>query len=196
MDETRNAEGRHRAEEQPDPVAPQEHRATGAQDGQGGTRVPGSGDAAATTGVGSGAGGAELQDRWQRAMAELDNQRKRHERQLDQARRAERDRVAAAFLPVLDHLELARQHAQAEPASIVAGVEAVRHQALDVLTALGYRRVDEVGGRFDPAVHEAAQVVRDADAQPSTVVAVLRPGYTTETAVLRPAVVTVAGGTE
>lgn len=189
MDETKNTEEHPRpAEQHPESAAGEQdrHEPRDAADGQ------------ATAGAGAPAGptAVELQDRWQRAVAELDNVRKRYERQLDQARRAERDRVTAAWLPVLDHLELALQHAHADPATIVAGIQAVHQQALDVLAGLGYRRVDEVGARFDPTVHEAAQVTQDPDAEPNTVVAVLRPGYTTDAALLRPAVVTVAGGRE
>lgn len=142
----------------------------------------------------------DLEDRWRRAMAELDNQRKRCERQLEQVRRGERDHVTAAWLSVVDHLELALQHAQADPASSVAGVRAVHVQALDVLVALGYRRLDQVGARFDPTMHDAAQVVRDPQAEPNTVVAVLRPGYAIDAGAtdggLLPAVVTVATGPE
>ena len=189
MDETKNTEEHPRpAEQHPESAAGEQdrHEPRDAADGQ------------ATAGAGAPAGptAVELQDHWQRAVAELDNLRKRYERQLDQARRAERDRVTAAWLPVLDHLELALQHAHADPATIVAGIQAVHQQALDVLAGLGYRRVDEVGARFDPTVHEAAQVTQDPDAEPNTVVAVLRPGYTTDAALLRPAVVTVAGGRE
>jgi molecular chaperone GrpE len=144
----------------------------------------------------AGPSAAELEDRWRRAVAEQDNLRKRYERQLDQARRAERDRVSAAWLPVLDHLELAVQHAQAEPATIVAGVRAVLAQALEVLRGLGYQRIEDVGAQFDPAVHEAAQVIEDPAAEPNTVVEVLRSGYVGEQSVLRPAVVAVAGGRE
>lgn len=134
----------------------------------------------------------ELFERWQRTAAELENLRKRCERQVTAARAGERDRVTGAWLPVLDHLELALTHAQADPASIVAGVTAVVEQARAVLTSLGYRRVDEVGARFDPSRHEAAQVVPDPGAEPNTVAAVLRAGYVTESGCLRPAVVTVA----
>jgi molecular chaperone GrpE len=136
----------------------------------------------------------ELEDRWRRAVAELDNLRKRFERQLADQLRVERVRVAGAFLPVLDNLELALRHAEADPATIVAGVQAVRDQALAVLAGLGYRRLDEVGVRFDPARHEAAQVVAADNAESGSVVAVLRPGYTDhDGALLRPATVTVAG---
>jgi molecular chaperone GrpE len=75
-------------------------------------------------------------------------------------------------------------------------VQAVRAQALDVLSGLGYRRIDDVGERFDPAVHEAAQVIASAATEPNTVVSVLRPGYAGQAALLRPAVVAVAGGQE
>ncbi|MDG4751601.1 nucleotide exchange factor GrpE [Micromonospora sp. WMMD718] len=137
---------------------------------------------------------AELQDRWRRAVADLDNLRKRYERQLAEQARTERARTAAAFLPVLDNLELALQHAAADPASIVAGVQAVREQAVHTLAGLGYQRIDAVGERFDPARHEAAQAVPAGDGvQPGTVAAVLRPGYTDrDGTLLRPAVVAVA----
>jgi molecular chaperone GrpE len=95
---------------------------------------------------------------------------------------------------VLDNLELALRHAEADPAAIVAGVQAVHSQALDVLSGLGYRRVDPLGERFDPARHEAAGVVPASDGQaPGTVVEVHRPGYVDGTgALVRAAVVTVA----
>jgi molecular chaperone GrpE len=137
---------------------------------------------------------AELEDRWRRAVAELDNARKRFERQLAEQARGERARTAAAFLPVLDNLELALRHATADPAAIVAGVQAVHQQALDVLAGLGYRRIEPVGDRFDPTRHEAARVTAAADgAEAGTVVEVHRPGYAGADGVLvRPAVVTVA----
>ena len=139
---------------------------------------------------------AELRDRWQRAVAELDNARKRYERQLVEEHRGERARVAAAWLPVLDDLERALTHADADPESIVDGVAAVHRQALDVLGRLGFVRLEEVGVPFDPGRHEAARVVDDPDAPPGTVVAVLRPGYAAGDGgegLLRPAVVAVAG---
>jgi molecular chaperone GrpE len=148
----------------------------------------------AAAGAPAGPSVAELEDRWRRAVAELDNVRKRFERQLAEQARTERARAAAAFLPVLDNLELALRHAGADPAAIVAGVQAVHSQALEVLTGLGYRRVEPVGERFDPARHEAARVVPAADGtEPGTIVEVQRPGYVDGSGtVVRAAVVTVA----
>jgi molecular chaperone GrpE len=135
----------------------------------------------------------ELEDRWRRAVADADNQRKRFERQMLEVRRAERDRVVGKFLSVLDNLDLALHHAQADPASIVAGVRAVRGQALAVLDSLGYQRLDQAGVTFDPTQHEATEVVATGEVEPGQVVSVLRPGYTdSEGGLLRAATVTVA----
>ncbi|MFI8326845.1 nucleotide exchange factor GrpE [Streptomyces sp. NPDC085529] len=138
----------------------------------------------------------ELRDRWQRAVAETENLRKRHERQLEDARGAERDRVTAAWLPVVDHLELALQHSAADPRAIVPGVEAVCQQAFAVLAQLGYRRIAEVGEPFDPRLHEAAQVREDPAAPQGGIVQVLRSGYDSDRGLLRPAVVSVAARPE
>ncbi|MFD7712785.1 nucleotide exchange factor GrpE [Streptomyces sp. NPDC059785] len=134
----------------------------------------------------------ELEDRWRRALADLDNLRKRHARELERERAVERSRTAAAFLPVLDNLELALTHAGADPDAIVEGVRAVRDQAVNVLDLLGYPRHAESGVAFDPARHEVVGVVQDPDAPPGTVVEVLRPGYGDGERQLRPAAVTVA----
>lgn len=136
---------------------------------------------------------AALEDRLRRALADLDNLRKRFAREAERARAAERDRVVAAWLPVLDGLDLALRHAAADPSSIIEGVRAVREQALGVLAELGYARYDEVGVPFDPARHEVVEVVQDAQAEPGTVVQVLRPGYGSRHQQLRPGAVAVAG---
>ncbi|MFJ1543258.1 nucleotide exchange factor GrpE [Micromonospora chalcea] len=148
--------------------------------------------------AGQGPSAAELEDRWRRAVAELDNLRKRFERQLAEQARAERARTAAAFLPVLDNLELALRHASADPTAILTGVQAVHAQALEVLGGLGYRRIGPVGERFDPARHEAARVVPAAEGVESgTVVEVHRHGLIDGAGMLvRPAVVTVAQASE
>ncbi len=136
---------------------------------------------------------AELEDRWRRALADLDNLRKRHRRELSGERAAERERVAAAFLPVIDNIDLAVEHAEAAPGAIVEGVRAIREQALAVLAQLGYPRRDEVGRPFDPTRHEVVAVVPAAEgSEPGSVVEVVRPGYGDSERSLRPAAVTVA----
>jgi molecular chaperone GrpE len=137
---------------------------------------------------------AELEDRWRRALADLDNLRKRYARELARERTAERDLVTAAFLPVLDTVDRALEHAEADPRSIVEGVRTLREQAMAVLSGLGYQREDAVGVPFDPVRHEVVGVVETDDSRtaPGSVVAVLRPGYGAADRQLRPAAVTVA----
>jgi molecular chaperone GrpE len=141
---------------------------------------------------------AELEDRWRRALADLDNLRKRYARELARERTAERDLVTAAFLPVLDTVDRALEHAEADPRSIVEGVRTLREQAMAVLSGLGYQREDAVAVPFDPARHEVVGVVETdaSQAAPGSVVAVLRPGYGAADRQLRPAAVTVAQRSE
>jgi molecular chaperone GrpE len=135
---------------------------------------------------------AEMEDRWRRALADLDNVRKRHQRELEQARAGERELVAAEWLPVVDNLELALAHAGADPTAIIEGVRAVRDMAVGVLGSLGFARYDEVGGAFDPARHEAVGTTAREEVAPGTVVGVVRPGYGNGERLLRPAAVIVA----
>jgi molecular chaperone GrpE len=120
---------------------------------------------------------AELEDSWRRTAAELDNFRKRCARDVVRAREQERASVAARWLPVLDNLERALEHASSNPDQIVEGVRAVHQQALAVLADLGYpRRDEETGKAFNPAHHEAVSTIADEDLVPGTVAHVVRPG--------------------
>lgn len=137
---------------------------------------------------------AELEDQWRRAAADLDNVRKRSARDAVTVRADERSRVTASLLPVIDNLDLALEHADADPDSIIDGVRTVRDQAVDLLAALGFPRQDDTGDTFDPARHEAVAVIEDPDAPPGTVVQVIRPSYGDGDHRLRPASVVVASG--
>jgi molecular chaperone GrpE len=137
---------------------------------------------------------AELEDQWRRAAADLDNVRKRSARDAVTQRADERNRVTGSLLPVIDNLDLALEHADADPESIIDGVRAVRDQAVDVLAALGFPRRDDTGDAFDPTRHEAVAVIDDPGAPPGTIVHVVRPGYGEGDHQLRPASVVVASG--
>src|SRR5262245_12537516 len=68
---------------------------------------------------------AELDAQGRRTLADLDNLRKRTAREADRTRELARAEVAGAWLPVVDHLELALHHADADPDAVIAGVDAV-----------------------------------------------------------------------
>ncbi|QIG41666.1 nucleotide exchange factor GrpE [Nocardioides anomalus] len=135
---------------------------------------------------------AELEDAWRRTAAELENVRKRCARDLVRGREQERAAVASRWLPVLDNLERALEHASSEDDSVVEGVRAVLDQAVGVLADLGYPRRDDHGRAFDPAVHEAVSTVSGEGLVPGTVAQVVRPGYGPDDDLLRPAAVVVA----
>jgi molecular chaperone GrpE len=139
---------------------------------------------------------AALEDRLRRALADLDNMRKRYAREVAREREDERARVAGEWLPVVDDLDRALEYAGVDPA-VLEGLRVIRDQASEVLARLGFPRVDDVGVAFDPRFHEAVGTIEtDGDAPPGTVVAVVRPGYGTEGAILRPASVVVARGSD
>src|SRR5260221_14423058 len=120
-----------------------------ARGGTGGARAePGSAAGAGAGHPGDGGDGAavaglqaqlaEARDLRLRALADADNARKRCAGQVRRAGEEARAQVARQWLPVLDNLERALAHAQAEPSSISEGVQGVRHQAPDVRAKLGH----------------------------------------------------------
>src|SRR5258708_12125530 len=134
---------------------------------------------------------AELEDQRLRALADLDNARKRCASQISRTEAETRARAARLWLPVVDNLELALQHAASDPGSIVEGIRAVRGQALSVLAQLGFARRDDLGTRFDPKRHEAVASRAAPDAPDGSVVEVVRPAYGQKDSPLPPAHVVV-----
>ncbi|MCU1373532.1 MAG: heat shock protein GrpE [Actinomycetia bacterium] len=132
-----------------------------------------------------------LEHQLRAALADLDNLRKRFEREVAREREREGARAAAAWLPVVDDLERALAHAEEDPLAVAEGVRAVHDQALSILARLDFPQYTGVGEPFDPTRHEAVGA-RPSEEPPGTVVEVVRPGYGAEDHVLRPAAVLVA----
>jgi molecular chaperone GrpE len=134
----------------------------------------------------------ELEDRWRRAVADLDNFRKRTAREAERQREDERARVIRRWLPVVDNLELALEHTGAGADPVLEGVRAVRDQAIAILAEYGYPRYDDLGRAFDPVLHEAVGTAPAPGSPPGTVIHVVRPRYGDAARLLRPAAVIVA----
>jgi molecular chaperone GrpE len=135
---------------------------------------------------------AEAQDLRLRALADLDNLRERCATQVRRAAAEARAQVAREWLPVIDDLEHALEHAEADPSVIIDGIQAVRDQALGVLGKLGFARREDAGVVFDPARHHAVAAKADPEVPPGTVVEVVQPAYGEGDHQLRPAQVVVA----
>jgi molecular chaperone GrpE len=133
-------------------------------------------------------------DRYLRALADLDNARKRAARDREEYIRTANETLLRELLPVLDNFDRALQAARddAGAGAVVAGVELVQREMLRILEKFGVTPFASVGALFDPARHEAIARVPAAGQPEMTVVAETVRGYLLHGRVLRPAMVTVA----
>ena len=137
-------------------------------------------------------------DRYVRAVAELDNVRKRGRKDMDEARVDARSRVLREMLPVVDNLERALAHAEStgnsgQDGGLVEGIRLVLRQFAQAFERCGVTPVAaEPGVPFDPTEHEAVSQAETADAPPGSVATVLQTGYRIGDRLLRPALVVVA----
>jgi len=139
-------------------------------------------------------------DRTLRALAELENVRKRLERERDEARIYAVTRFARDLLTVGDNLSRAlaaipaeaRAKADNSLKAVLDGVEATERELKAALARHGVKPIEAEGQRFDPHLHQAIAEVPAKSAEPGTVMHVVQPGYTLGDRLLRPAMVTVA----
>jgi molecular chaperone GrpE len=132
----------------------------------------------------------QMEDRLKRALADLDNYRKRAARDLDRLLIERGDRVVVDWLEVVDAVD--RALAQNPEGPLREGLEAVLEQMQAILARQGVDRLGEVGEPFDPERHQAVDVRETEGAPDRTIVDVPRSGYARDGRVLRPAQVVVA----
>jgi len=132
-------------------------------------------------------------EQYLRAVAELENVRKRAQRDIEAANRYGLDKFAAELLPVRDSLEAAVQNAaRSDVKSLREGQEATLQLLSRALERLGVSVIDPQGEPFDPARHEAMMTQESATAEPHSVLQVVQRGYELNGRLLRPARVIVA----
>jgi len=131
-------------------------------------------------------------DLYLRARADLENFRRRSQREHAEAMRFACEPLIRELLPVVDNLERALEHAGAEPQAVVEGVRMVLKSLLDVLEKHGVKRIDATGQPFDPTHHHAVGHVESAEHEPNHVIEQHHTGYTLHDRLLRPALVTVS----
>jgi molecular chaperone GrpE len=134
---------------------------------------------------------AEWRDRYLRALAELDNYRKRADRDREIARTYATEGLLRDLLPVLDDLETALT-IEGSLDAIREGVGLALRHLVNGLEAKGMRPIEALGQPFDPRFHEAMGVVPAGDKPPGTIVAELRKGYVFHDRILRPSRVQIA----
>jgi molecular chaperone GrpE len=133
---------------------------------------------------------ARMEDRYKRALADLDNYRKRSARETERRVAESREAQLREWLDVLDSIERALFMQPENP--VVEGLRAVLEQMEAVLAHQGASRVGAVGERFDPERHEAVGVRPSSEVPDRTILEVARSGFTLGDRVLRPAAVIVS----
>lgn len=134
-------------------------------------------------------------DQYLRAQAELENQRRRFERELEAAHKYAMERFASEMLTVCDNLEMGLDAAQKsqELASLVEGTELTLKTLLHAFEKFSIAAVNpQPGDRFDPELHQAMTTQESATQPPNTVLMTMQKGYLLQGRVLRPAMVIVA----
>lgn len=136
-------------------------------------------------------------ERHLRAVADLENFRKRMVREKDELRQFAAARVLEDLIPVLDNLGLGLAAAKAPNADVktlVGGVEMVLNQAKSALAQHGLKDINPAGQTFDPNLHESISAQPSASVPEGSVLSVVRIGYSLNGRVLRPASVVVSSG--
>jgi molecular chaperone GrpE len=139
---------------------------------------------------------AQLEDRYKRALADLDNYRKRTARETERRITEERDRIERDWLDAVDAVERALRMDVAPENPVAEGLRHVLEQMEAILARHGIQRVGAAGERFDPDRHEAVSVIETDEVPDRTVMEVARSGFAAGDRVIRPAQVVVARGSE
>lgn len=145
---------------------------------------------------------ADLKDRLLRTLAEMENLRRRTDREVADARTYGVTNFARDILAVADNMERAmkaldneiRDKADAGVKALLDGVELTERELINVMEKHGVRKIEPRGQKFDPNLHQAMLEIPDASVPAGTVVQIMQPGYTIGDRVLRPALVGVAKG--
>ncbi len=132
--------------------------------------------------------------KWQRSLADLENYRRRVQREMDESRTYQALPLARDLLPGLDNLQRAILAAESNEAAadLVAGVKMVVEQVIGVLARYGVEPIPAIGEAFDPEVHEAIQQLPSDEHEPMTVLQEVEQGFRLGDRVVRPAKVIVS----
>lgn len=126
-----------------------------------------------------------------RNQAEMENIRRRSEKDVQDAKKFGPKPLASELLPVMDNLERSLEHKSGDIEAIHTGVELTLKLLQGVMEKFGIKVVNPLGEMFDPNLHEAMSM-QQSDKAPGTVLAVLQKGYLLHDRLLRPAMVMVA----
>jgi len=137
----------------------------------------------------------ESEDKVLRAHAEMENIRRRSERELENAHKYGMEKFATELLPVIDSLELGLIAASAEGADVDKlreGMDLTVKMLVSAFEKFGINPVHPIDETFDPDFHQAMTMIEHPDKDPNTVLDVMQKGYTIKERLIRPAMVVVS----
>jgi len=136
-------------------------------------------------------------ERMLRLAAEVENLKKRQERERTDLVQFANESLIKELLPVVDNLELALEHGRQQdaPPALLEGVEMVLRGFLQALAKFGVSQIKALGEKFDPAFHNAVMQQENSEVEDQTVIQELQKGYLLQNRLLRPAMVVVARNT-
>lgn len=139
---------------------------------------------------------AKVKDQLLRTVAEMENVRRRSQRDVENAHKFAVEKLLGDLLPVLDSLEKAEEVALAtdNAAGMAEGISLSLKLFVGILEKAGVAIVDPIGEPFDPQLHEAMAMVPNPDAEPNSVMDVMQRGYTLNGRLVRAAKVIVVKG--
>jgi len=135
---------------------------------------------------------AEYHDKMLRVQAEMDNLRKRTERDISNAHKYAVEKFANELLQVKDSLELGLSADDIDVAKLQEGTELTLKMLSNAFEKFSIEEINPVGEAFDPNLHEAMTMQESTEHEPNTVLTVMQKGYTLHGRLIRPAMVIVA----
>jgi len=135
----------------------------------------------------------EHKDKYLRALAEMDNLRKRFIKEKAELQKYANEKLILNILPVVDNFERAIKAAEDSDSikHLLGGVKLILRQLMDILERAGVKSFESVGEKFDPYKHEALLATESTEHDPSTILEEIEKGYLLGDKVIRPAKVTV-----
>ena len=130
--------------------------------------------------------------------AEFENYQKRNAKEMDELVKRGSERLARKLLGIVDDFERTINASKVigDQSKLLAGVEMILKELLKTLRSEGIVKIEAVGKKFDPQLHESVAVSQTSNCPPGTIVEELRPGYMFDGRVIRPSMVTVANAPE
>lgn len=138
-------------------------------------------------------------DKLLHVQAELENVKRRYEKEILNTHKFASERLIKELLPVVDSFEAALAHSCSDletAKKIISGIELTHKLLLNLLKKYDIKSLDPKGQPFNPNEHEAMGMQSTADQLPNTVISVMQKGYTLHDRVIRPALVMVAQAKE